>query len=114
MTATEETPVKEKVFDEATEAGLAKLTEDKIQQVINKVLQGETGARLKTYVQTCVHCGLCSDACHYYLSHDKDPAYSPVGKVKQTMWEILKRNGRVDIDFVRDMVRISQTECNLC
>ncbi|MCP3953254.1 MAG: (Fe-S)-binding protein, partial [Desulfobacterales bacterium] len=46
--------------------------------------------------------------------HDKDPAYSPVGKVKQTMWEILKRNGRVDIDFVRDMVRISQTECNLC
>ena len=114
MTATEETQTEEKVFDEATEAGLAKLTEDKIQQVINKVLKGETGARLKTYVQTCIHCGLCSDACHYYLSHDKDPAYSPVGKVKQTMWEILKRDGRVSIDFVRDMVRISQTECNLC
>ncbi len=114
MTATEENPVQEKVLDEATEAGLAKLTEEKIQQVINKVLVGETGARLKTYVQTCIHCGLCSDACHYYLSHDKDPAYSPVGKVKQTMWEIIKRKGRVDIDFVRDMVRISQTECNLC
>ena len=114
MTETEENPVQEEVRDEATEAGLAKLTEEKIEQVINKVLQGETGARLKTYVQTCIHCGLCSDACHYYLSHDKDPAYSPVGKVKQTMWEIIKRKGRVDIDFVRNMVRISQTECNLC
>jgi len=114
MTATDENPVQAKVLDVATETGLAKLTEEKIEQVINKVLQGETGARLKTYVQTCVHCGLCSEACHYYLSHDKDPAYSPVGKVKQTMWEIIKRKGRVDIDFIRDMVRISQTECNLC
>ncbi|RLD90451.1 MAG: (Fe-S)-binding protein, partial [Bacteroidetes bacterium] len=114
MTATEENPVQAKILDVATEAGLAKLTEEKIQRVINKVLQGETGARLKTYVETCIHCGLCSEACHYYLSHDKDPAYSPVGKVKQTMWEIIKRKGRVNTDFVRDMVRISQTECNLC
>ncbi len=53
-------------------------------QVINKVLKGETGARLKTYVDTCVHCGLCSEACHYYLSHDNDPAFSPAGKIKQT------------------------------
>ena len=114
MTATEENPVQEKILDVATEAGLAKLTKEKIQRVINKVLQGETGARLKIYVETCIHCGLCSEACHYYLSHDNDPAFSPVGKVKQTMWEIIKRKGRVDIDFVRDMVRISQTECNLC
>jgi Fe-S oxidoreductase len=114
MTATEENQAAEKVFDEATEAGIAKLTEDKIQRVIEKVLKGETGARLKTYVQTCIHCGLCSEGCHYYLSHDKDPAFSPVGKVKQTMWEILKKKGRVSPEFVRDMTRIAQTECNLC
>ena len=114
MTSTEESQAAEKIFDEATEAGIAKLTEDKIQRVIKKVLRGETGARLKTYVQTCIHCGLCSEACHYYLSHDKDPAFSPVGKVKQTMWAILKKDGRVSPDFVRDMTRIAQTECNLC
>ena len=109
-----ESQAEQQVFDQATEAGLAKLTEEKIQRVINGVLQGETGARLKMYVQTCIHCGLCSEACHYYLSHDKDPAFSPVGKVKQTMWEILRKGGRVGHDFVRDMTRISQTECNLC
>ncbi len=114
MTETQENQVEEKVFDEGTEAGLKKLTGDKIERVIKRVLKGETGARLKTYVNTCIHCGLCSDACHYYLSHDKDPKFSPVGKVKQTMWEILKKDGRVDVDFVRDMTRIAQTECNLC
>ncbi len=109
-----ESQAEQQVFDQATEAGLAKLTAERIQQVINNVLREETGARLKIYVQTCIHCGLCSEACHYYLSHDKDPAFSPVGKVKQTLWEILKKDGRVDHDFVRDMTRIAQTECNLC
>jgi len=100
--------------EEYIASAVARLSEDKIAAVVNQVLKGETGARLKAYVQTCVHCGLCSEACHYYLSHDNDPAFSPVGKVKQTMWELLKRKGRVDQAFVLDMVRIAHTECNLC
>jgi len=100
--------------DEYIASAVARLTEEKIATVVNQVLKGETGARLKAYVQTCVHCGLCSEACHYYLSHDNDPAFSPVGKVKQTMWELLKRKGRVDQAFVLSMIRIAHTECNLC
>jgi len=84
-----------KVVDEGLERGAEKLTEDQIEKVINRVLKGESGARLKAYVDTCIHCGLCSEACHYYLSHDNDPSYSPVGKVKQTIWEMIKKNGRV-------------------
>lgn len=26
------------------------------------------------------------EACHFYLSRDRDPRFSPVGKVKQTIW----------------------------
>ena len=104
----------ERALDEGIERGAENLTEDKIQEVINKVLKNETGARLKTYVETCVHCGLCSEACHYYLSHDNDPKFSPVGKVKQTLWEMIKKKGRVSVDFVKQAARISQTECNLC
>jgi Fe-S oxidoreductase len=92
----------------------AKLTPERIESVINRVLDNETGARLKIYVETCVHCGLCSEACHYYLSHDKDPRYSPVGKVKQTMWEILKKKGRVSPEFIKKASRIASTECNVC
>jgi Fe-S oxidoreductase len=100
--------------DKYIESAVTRLTEERITAVVNQVLVGETGARLKAYVQTCVHCGLCSEACHYYLSHDNDPAFSPVGKVKQTLWELLKRKGRVDQEFVLTMIRVAHTQCNLC
>ncbi|MCJ7772617.1 MAG: (Fe-S)-binding protein [Desulfobacterales bacterium] len=104
----------EKAIDEGLERGVSKLTEEKIKEVIDRVLRTETGARLKTYVDTCVHCGLCSEACHYYLSHDNDPQFSPVGKVKQTMWEMLKKKGRVSPAFIKKASEIASTECNLC
>ena len=80
--------IAKQITDEGLVGGASKLTPKKIEQVINSVLKAETGARLKTYVDICVHCGLCSEACHFYLSHDNDPKFSPAGKVKQTIWEI--------------------------
>ena len=68
MAESAETETKQ-VIDEGLESGLSRLTEDKIQNAINSVLKGEAGARLKAYVETCIHCGMCSDACHYYMSH---------------------------------------------
>ena len=100
--------------DEGIEKGVARLTTDQIATVVNRVLKTETGARLKTYVETCIHCGLCSEACHYYLSHDKDPRYSPVGKVKMTLWKMLKRKGRMDPESMKQIALIAYTECNLC
>jgi len=106
--------VEKKFIDEGLEIGAQKLTEERIAKVINRVLKGESGARLKAYVETCIHCGLCSEACHYYLSHDNDPRYSPVGKIKQTLWEMLKKKGRVDADFIKKASEIASTECNTC
>ena len=40
-----------KVIDEGLERGAAKLSEDRIATVINRVIKGETGARLKAYVR---------------------------------------------------------------
>ena len=104
----------QKVEDKGLDVGAERLTEDKIEKVINRVLKGEAGARLKAYVNTCIHCGLCSEACHYYLSRDNDPRFSPVGKVKQTIWEILKNKGRVSPEFIKKASEIASTECNLC
>jgi Fe-S oxidoreductase len=105
---------KEKIVDIGVDKGAENLTPEKIETVVNEVLKGEAGARLKTYVETCVHCGLCSEACHYYLSHDNDPKYSPAGKVKQTVWELLKRKGKVTPEFMKRAVEIAHSECNLC
>jgi Fe-S oxidoreductase len=114
-TATTETPTTEAAsIDKGIDEGAAKLTPEKIEKVVNQVLTAETGARLKTYVDTCVHCALCSEACHYYLSHDNDPTYSPAGKIKQTIWELLKKKGKVSPDFIRRAAQIAYTQCNLC
>lgn len=104
----------EKIEDIGLDEGIVGLTPEKIEKVINTVLTAETGARLKVYTDTCVHCGLCSEACHFYLSNDKDPIWSPVGKVKQTMWELLDKKGKVSPEFIRRASEIASTECNLC
>ena len=106
--------IEEKVVDAGLDRGAERLTEDKIEKVVNAVLRNETGARLKMYVETCIHCGLCSEACHIYLSRDRDPKLSPAGKVKRTMWEILKKKGKVTPEFIRDASEIASTECNTC
>jgi Fe-S oxidoreductase len=103
-----------KALDQGLAVGVSRLTPEKIEKTIRAVIEGETGARLKTYVETCIHCGLCAEACHYYLSHDNDPHYAPVGKVKQTLWEMLKKKGRVAPDFIEKAALIAHTECNLC
>lgn len=102
------------IKDIGLDTGAARLTPEKIEKTINQVLASETGARLKVYVDTCVHCGLCSEACHYYLSRDNNPVFSPAGKVKQTLWEIVEKKGKVSVDFIRRAAELCYTECNLC
>ncbi|SPF44056.1 conserved hypothetical protein [Syntrophobacter sp. SbD1] len=102
------------IVEPGVERGIAKLTPEKIEKTIRAVLSAEAGARFKTYIDTCVHCGLCSDACHFFLSHDRDPLFAPAAKLKQTIWEIVKKDGKVDEDFLRKAVEVAHSECNLC
>jgi len=115
MKMQDQSPMKiEKNTDSAIEDGLARLTPERITETINQVLKKETGARFKAYVDTCMRCGLCSDACSYFLSNDRNPEFSPAAKVKQTIWEMLAKKGKVSKDFMRRAVHISQVECNVC
>jgi Fe-S oxidoreductase len=102
------------VVDPGLDETIKKLTPERIEQVVNHVFDNETAARLKVYVDTCVHCGLCAEACHTYKSRDNNPEFSPVGKVKNTLWELVKRKGKVDGEFVKNMSRIVFTECAVC
>ncbi len=104
----------ELVSDSAIEEGLANLNPERITEVIQDVLVKETGPRFKAYVETCMHCGLCADACSYFISNDSNPRFSPAGKVKRTIWEMLKKKGKVSKKFLRRAVHISFLECNVC
>jgi len=92
--------------------GIKKIDVKRIKQVTNQVISKETGARLKAYMSTCMHCGLCSKACHFFLSHDGDPKYSPVAKVQQTLWKLLNQEVQPE-DFL-NIAKVAYTECNLC
>ncbi|MBC8488278.1 MAG: (Fe-S)-binding protein, partial [Bacteroidetes bacterium] len=43
------------------------------------LLTNNLDSRLITYLNSCVHCGLCAESCHYYLSNNE---YLPVQKVE--------------------------------
>lgn len=103
--------VKDPGFDESVK----KLTPEKIEKAVNTVLNfRNTAMRFAAPLETCIHCALCSNSCHWYISHGKDPTYSPVAKVKMTIWEMIKRKGKVSPEFIKQAARIAFTECNLC
>jgi len=107
-------PAEKIISDPGFDITSQNLSAAKINKTINKVLSKEGAFRLRVYLQTCAHCGLCAEACHFYLSNGNDPRFSPMGKVKQTLGEIFIRKGNVDADFLKECARIAYTECNLC
>jgi len=41
----------------------------------------DTGALSAFRLESCIHCGICADACHYYIATE-DPQYTPIWKVE--------------------------------
>ena len=41
----------------------------------------EIGALSAFRLESCIHCGICADACHYYIATE-DPQYTPIWKVE--------------------------------
>jgi Fe-S oxidoreductase len=52
------------------------------QKHVVKSFKNMLDGRLYTHLNSCVHCGLCGESCHYYLS-THDLRYLPGNKVKQ-------------------------------
>lgn len=79
----------------------------------------------------CVHCGMCTDSCHYYLAKSDDPKMAPAYKADQIR-KIFKRNfdwtGRIfpwwvhaetittddELEALKDVVFGTCTGCRRC
>jgi Fe-S oxidoreductase len=99
--------------DTGLDESIKSLKSEEIENTIKAVI-GKQSARITAVLDTCIHCGLCSEACQWYLSNDKDPTYAPVAKMRMTIWEMIKRNYKVDAEFIKQCARIVFTECNIC
>lgn len=89
-------------------------------------LEMRLGGRLRTHLNSCVHCGLCGDSCHYYLRYG-DPRFIPGNKVHQVQ-RIYRRYhtilGRLlpewlgardlDDETVDEMVDVIFGGCTMC
>jgi Fe-S oxidoreductase len=106
---------RKKVADPGFDIPVKDLTPEKIEKAVNSIVNMiGSSARFKAPLETCIHCGLCSEACHWYQSFGKDPTYAPVAKVRMTLWELIKKKGKVSPEFIYQCARIAFTECNLC
>ena len=45
------------------------------------VLKTQIDARVSSYFSSCVHCGLCAEACLFY-TETGDPRYTPIYKLE--------------------------------
>ena len=102
------------VADKGLALAMSGLSREKIRETIRGVLRSETGTRVQSYLQACVRCGMCAQACHFCVSRDLDPTFSPVGKAVQTIREMVRCKGRVTPEFMERAARIAFTECNVC
>lgn len=57
-------------------------------------------ADMAAEIESCIHCGHCADACHYYVP-TQDPKYAPVRK-----FELLKRVYRRELSPIRWLHRL--------
>ncbi len=100
----------------------------------NKVVE-RMGKKLNRQIvgslTACVHCGMCTESCHYVLANPDDPTYAPAYKADQIR-KIFKRNydwtGRVfpwwvhaedirtdeDLHKLKDIVFGKCTNCRRC
>jgi Fe-S oxidoreductase len=89
------------------------VVEDHLESRIMDFLKPRMGARFKTWIGICAHCGLCADTCHFYISSGNEPKMIPSYKVR-FLKSLLKKKGRVDRDYLQEIYKTVYYECNMC
>jgi len=86
----------------------------------------EIGAISAFRLESCIHCGICADACHYYIATE-DPQYTPIWKVepfKQAykreaspfapLFRLLGLKREITADQLEQWQHLLFDSCNMC
>jgi len=100
--------------------------EQKIARAKEAFIAGMT-ADMATYLESCIHCGMCAEACHFYIS-THDAKYTPIYKLEPlkkvyrrelapTRWlnRLTTRDITVsDLEDWKELAYDSCTQCGRC
>ena len=84
------------------------------------------GSAAATYLESCIHCGMCADACHYYISTG-DPKYTPIWKLEpfkqaykreygplSILYRTLGLKKKVTADELEEWQHLIYDSCTVC
>jgi len=84
------------------------------------------GTTAAVYLDSCIHCGMCADACHYYVSTG-DPKYTPIWKLepfKQAykreagplapLYRLLGLKKKVTVEELEEWQHLLYDSCTVC
>jgi len=84
------------------------------------------GAMTALRLESCIHCGICADACHFYIATE-NPQYTPIWKVepfKQAykreagpfapLFKLLGLKSAVSAEELADWQHLLYDSCNMC
>jgi len=87
--------------------GRSTRTDDERLARARAVMLGELDASHATYLETCLHCGMCAHACHFYIGTN-EAKYTPIYKV-----EPLKKVYQREIGPMRWLRRLVVSDISL-
>jgi Fe-S oxidoreductase len=106
-------------------AGEARTPQDRVAGAMSGFAQ-EIGALSAFRLESCIHCGICADACHFYIATE-DPQYTPIWKVepfKQAykreasafapLFRLLGLKREVTADQLAHWQHLLFDSCNMC
>ncbi len=86
----------------------------------------EFGSAAATYMESCIHCGMCAEACQYYVQTN-DPKFTPIWKLepfKQAykrevgpfafFYRIFNLKARVSLDELERWQELIYDSCTMC
>jgi Fe-S oxidoreductase len=101
------------------------LTDDKAALAV-EVLRQRLNRQLQAALETCVHCGICAESCHYYVADPRPehvPAYraEQLRKIYRRLYDPVGRTApdwagavELDQDSVEKLVESAWGTCTLC
>ncbi|MBQ4616114.1 MAG: 4Fe-4S dicluster domain-containing protein, partial [Mailhella sp.] len=83
-------------------------------RALQNTLEKTCKSRTRTWLEICAHCSLCADSCFFYKANNRDVEQTPSYKINTTLGEMVRRNGKVDTEFMIRAMDIAWGKCTCC